>query len=142
MSTDFTWGQGQPQNQKVVAMTLADAQNLVNATVSGVTKAVVERQAVDALEAYKQNVALGAEVTRLQGVVANRDTEIAGLREHIARLTQFVSSMQAAPQPQYSVPAAQQYNNPSYGMLQQTPMSQHSGFSVVEVPSSNGYEGA
>jgi len=124
MNEQFTWGQqGAVQKQPVVAMTGNDAQNLVTAVVAGVTKAVVERQAVDALEAYKQTVTLGAEVTRLRDQLAQRDNDIASLHQHIARLNQVLSSIQAQPvQPQY--------NNPSYGMLQPT----QSYVAPIEVP--------
>lgn len=109
MSSDYSnWGQGQVSNQKVVAMNANDAKLLVDATVAGVTRAVVERSAVEALEAYKQTVRLEAEASRLREALAQRDTEIAGLRQHIERLSAFISSMQPA----------SQYNNSPYGMIQ------------------------
>lgn len=104
----LSWGQqGSTHKQNVVAMTAGDAQNLSTLIVANVVKAVVEKQSVDALEAYKQSARLETEVARQRELLGQRDAEIAGLNQHVARLTQFISSMQAAPvQPQYTAPTS------------------------------------
>jgi hypothetical protein len=148
MNENFAWGQqGPQQKQPVVAMTANDAQNLVSAVVTGVTKAVVEKQAVDALAAYKESVSLGNEVTKLRDTVAQREAEIAGLHQHIARLNQVLSSIQATPvQPVYAAPTnrgvvypqdptlAGNYLTPEYLLSVPSP-------SAYPVPTPNGTEG-
>lgn len=124
MSENFVWGQqGQVERQRVVAMTASDAQQLVTAIVSDVSRAVVERNSVEALEAYKQAVRLETEVVRLRELLAQRDAEVTGLRSHIDRLGAFISSMQPTSAPAYStaVPARQPLAYSEFPQLIQVP---------------------
>ena len=81
----FTWDSGKPT---VVNMTEQHAEYLINAIIKG----VAENTTSAAIEHYKQFARLEIDLNAARLELSRKDAEIASLRDHIGRITQFVTN--------------------------------------------------